>query len=141
MLKRVIPGLCLVGMFCEGLAAVPFTFTKVVDTDTPIPGGTGTFVGLDVLPALSEGNVAFYGQASSQEGIYAFIDGSLDVVADLSTPIPGGSSWTRTTCPVPSIVSTSSMITVKVRSTSVPTGSGSFERMNTPDRDTFVTYS
>jgi hypothetical protein len=58
-----------------------------------------------------------------------------------ATPIPGGSSCTRTTLPAPSIVSTSSMITVNVRSTSVPIGRGSFERMNTPDRDTFVTYS
>src|SRR5689334_844873 len=57
------------------------------------------------------------------------------------TPIPGGSSWTRTTSPTPSTVSMSSMMTVKWRFTFVPTASGVFERMNTPEREMFVTYS
>ncbi len=65
-------------------------FTKIVDTSTPIPGGTGNFAQFDV-PSLDNGNLGFraYG-TSSQQGIYTVIDGSLGLVANRNTPIPSG---------------------------------------------------
>ena len=35
------------------------TFRKIPDTDTLVPGGTGTFSGFGQTPALSGSNVAF----------------------------------------------------------------------------------
>ncbi|MDA2921158.1 hypothetical protein MYX76_16985 [Desulfobacterota bacterium AH_259_B03_O07] len=67
-----------------------FTFRKVADTNTPIPGGTGTFLFFLHVPSLDGGNVAFRGFGTSdQQGIYTDI-GGLSVVADKSTMIPGG---------------------------------------------------
>lgn len=68
---------------------------RVADSNTPIPNGSGNFVFI-FLPALSGGNVAFFGQTGfgpegHQEGIYLFQGGVLSRVADLNTPIPGGS--------------------------------------------------
>ncbi|MDA2921278.1 hypothetical protein MYX76_17600, partial [Desulfobacterota bacterium AH_259_B03_O07] len=64
-----------------------FTFRKVADTNTPIPGGTGTFTGIGV-PSLDGDNVVFQGFGTSeQQGIYTDI-GGLSVVADKSTMIP-----------------------------------------------------
>ncbi len=63
----------------------------VADRNTPIPGGTGNFDRFGSL-ALAENNVAFsaYGAGSDQRGIYISRSGSLQVVANLNTPIPGG---------------------------------------------------
>ena len=63
----------------------------VADRNTPIPGGTGNFDRFGSL-ALDENNVAFqgYGAGSDQRGIYISRNGSLQVVADRNTPIPGG---------------------------------------------------
>ncbi len=68
------------------------TFTKVADTDTPIPGGVGTFTSFGVLntTAISEGNVTFIGLGDQQDGVYFWSNGVLSVVADVNTPIPGG---------------------------------------------------
>jgi hypothetical protein len=66
-----------------------FEFQKVVDTNTPIPGGTGSFIGFDP-PSLDRRNLAFRGLGSSQEGIYISVGNKLRVVADSNTPIPGG---------------------------------------------------
>src|SRR5882672_9157633 len=55
--------------------------------------------------------------------------------------MPGGSCCTRTTSPTPSIVSMSSMMTVNLRFTFVPIGSGCLLFTNTPVREMFVTYS
>ena len=63
----------------------------VADRDTPIPGGTGTFAFFRSEVSISSGSVAFVGHgASGHEGIYTDHDG-LSIVADSSTPIPGGS--------------------------------------------------
>jgi hypothetical protein len=68
-----------------------FEFTKIVDTNTPIPGGTGNFTGFLNPPFLDKRNVAFHGFGpSEQRGIYISVDGKLNVVADTKTPIPGG---------------------------------------------------
>ena len=68
-------------------------FTKVVDTNTPIPGGVGNFTALNE-PSLDGGDVAFAGFGSSvQRGVYVKeAGGVLRVVANKSTPIPGGTA-------------------------------------------------
>jgi len=67
-----------------------FTFRKVADTTTPIPGGTGNFVIFE-SPSIDGGSVAFKGAGSSgQSGIYLDTGGPLVLIADKSTPIPGG---------------------------------------------------
>jgi hypothetical protein len=61
---------------------------------TSIPGGTGNFTSLPAAPAYSStGELAFYGTgASGQQGIYRIVNQGVPVrVADLNTPIPGGS--------------------------------------------------
>jgi hypothetical protein len=76
--------------------AAPRGLQVIADRSTPVPGGTGTFTGfgssfdLDVI-AASDGNVAFRGDgAGGHQGVYAWIDGVLEVVADTDTPVPGG---------------------------------------------------
>lgn len=63
------------------------SLTKVVDTNTPIPDGTGSFTGFGD-PALENGNVAFGGIGDGQAGIYTIIGSSLGKVVDLNTPVP-----------------------------------------------------
>jgi hypothetical protein len=61
--------------------------SRVVDTDTEIPGGLGTFryVG---LPSICGADVVFKGIGEADRGIYSEIDGALGVVADTNTPVP-----------------------------------------------------
>jgi hypothetical protein len=66
----------------------------VADLNTAIPGGVGNFIGFGHNPSLSSGNVAFWGMGSGGrqgifQGIYLYSEGSLNVVADTDTPIPG----------------------------------------------------
>ncbi len=76
-----------------------FEFQKVVDTNTPIPGGIGNFAGFG-FPALDNRNVAFQGEGPydeqqgiyTQAGIYIKVGDELRVVADRNTPTPGGSA-------------------------------------------------
>ncbi|HXX33835.1 MAG TPA: Ser-Thr-rich GPI-anchored membrane family protein [Thermodesulfobacteriota bacterium] len=71
--------------------AHPFVFTKLVDTNTPIPGGSRNFTFFEYY-AVSGGNVAFQaGGDGGQFGIYLFDGARLTTVADYNTPIPGGS--------------------------------------------------
>lgn len=69
------------------------TFRKVADTNTPVPAGTGTFNDV-CTPRIDEGNVVFVGTNTEttpdQMGIYMDIGGTLNVVADRNTPVPGG---------------------------------------------------
>jgi hypothetical protein len=63
----------------------------VADTGTAIPGGTGNFVGFNNV-GIADGSVAFVGSGGTfQQGIYSDRAGALAVVADTSTPEPGGS--------------------------------------------------
>jgi len=82
----------VLSLLCAGVrpaGAVSFTFTKVADENTAIPGGTGTFTGFSD-PFLDGGNVIFLAVGSNgQEGIYTDL-GGLHAVADTSTAIPGG---------------------------------------------------
>ncbi|HYO14060.1 MAG TPA: choice-of-anchor tandem repeat NxxGxxAF-containing protein [Thermoanaerobaculia bacterium] len=74
-------------------AAQTVTFRKIVDTETPVPGGTGTFGGVAPFRgiALRGGQVAFQGEdADGHSGIYVAGGGALRKVADENTPMPGG---------------------------------------------------
>lgn len=66
--------------------------TAVADTHTPIPGGTGSFTDfLAIGNQLSDDEVAFVGYGElGQAGVYTFVNGQFDVIADTDTPIPGG---------------------------------------------------
>ena len=64
---------------------------------TPIPNGVGTFTGVGSNPAIdSEGNVMINAYGSSQAGVYTYINGQLQTVADYNTPVPGGGGATFT---------------------------------------------
>jgi hypothetical protein len=67
-------------------SALPITFVKIVDTNTPAPGGFGDNFSSFGNPAISGGTVAFRAEApgfrgSTLDGIYSY-DGALHVVAD-----------------------------------------------------------
>jgi hypothetical protein len=88
------------------------TFVRVVDTNTPIPGGTGNFTFftdpftssltdpiLDGRPAVSIENkiVVFSGSgASGQKGLYSSsVGGAITTIADTNTPLPDGTGTFR----------------------------------------------
>ncbi len=74
------------------------TVNVVADGTTAIPGGSGTFVTLNPsngLPLLVNGDTAFVGWDATfapggQMGVYTSIGGSLNLIANVDTPIPGG---------------------------------------------------
>ena len=87
-----------VGQAVSQVEAASFSFTKVVDTDTAVPGFNTNFKSFSD-PSLDNGSIAFIGGRYSSAtsiskfyyaGIYTNIDGSLNVVADTNTPIPRG---------------------------------------------------
>lgn len=82
------------GLLPSGLAAQGWSFTKVADSNTNIPGGTGNFTGF-YSPAVSNGVVVFRGDgASSQQGLYTWSAGSgLQLVANKSTTTPSGGQF------------------------------------------------
>ena len=80
------------------------TLHAVANTSTPIPNGVGNFTSFLVFFAdlfvaaadgsFNSGNVAFPALGSGgQQGIYSDVGGSLQSVADISTPIPNGSGF------------------------------------------------
>jgi len=74
------------------VSSAQIVFVKIVDTDTAIPGGTGTFTHFPGPYQSTDGQgAAFVGSGDSQTGVYVWKDGTLSVVADLGTAIPGGS--------------------------------------------------
>jgi hypothetical protein len=86
--------LCFVGTCAE---AESFDLRKVADLNTPIPGGSGNFLGFGYgeccYPAISGSNVAFMGgeDDNGKYGIYLFNGTTIVRVADSNTPIPGTS--------------------------------------------------
>jgi len=79
-----------------GLLRAQFVITKVADTATPIPNGSGNFTGFTVLygPATSQGSVAFYATgAGGQRGYYVQTNSVLFRAVDTNTPAPGGGSF------------------------------------------------
>lgn len=70
--------------------AVSFTFTKIADTNTAIPGGTGNFSDFaGEVPEIDGNDVTFLGRNSNLGGgIYIDRNGSLAKVVDTNTTIP-----------------------------------------------------
>ena len=80
---------------CGTVQATSFTFSKVADTSTPIPGGQGNFTEFSSDHpygyAFDAGKVAFVGRgASGQAGVYVGVPGQVTLVADKNTPMPSG---------------------------------------------------
>jgi hypothetical protein len=76
---------------CHPSVRAGLVFTKIADTSTAIPGGSGTFSSVD--GAAIDGNTVLLNGigAGGQYGAYmATIGGSLSTVADTNTAIPGG---------------------------------------------------
>jgi hypothetical protein len=76
-------------------AAIGGPLVVVADAATPIPGQATTFShGFRSFGAsIDEGNIAFYaftGDSESGCGVYLWKKGTLSVVADEKTPVPGG---------------------------------------------------
>jgi hypothetical protein len=90
-------------LLASGLGfATPFasaqSFTRVADTSSAVPGGSGTFSGFgagSAAPAISGSAVVFYGRdsGSGTPGVYTgtTAGGPLSVVADFHTVAPGQS--------------------------------------------------
>lgn len=81
--------------------------TALIDTSTPIPGGVGNFSDLANL-SLDEHELAFLGRGSTlpiggaqvmQSCVCTIIGGSLNVVADINTTVPGGTGKFRDVAP------------------------------------------
>jgi hypothetical protein len=74
-------------------AAATFTFTRIADSTTEIPGSGGKTFGYFRAPAIEGGLIAFLGQTWSEDFSGVYLAGSvpLATVADSSMPIPGGS--------------------------------------------------
>ena len=83
------------GFFGDGIyrGQASGNLSIVANESTVIPGGTGTFAGFgEGGPDIDGGSVAFQAiDSSGREGIYVDVGGSLSVVADTTTEIPGGS--------------------------------------------------
>jgi hypothetical protein len=81
----------------SSLFAGPYTFVKVADTGTAIPGSTGNFANFYTNSRVSTdgATIVFTGaNASSQVGVYSYdlSGGTLARVADWTTIIPGSAS-------------------------------------------------
>jgi hypothetical protein len=74
------------------LAEQTTPFTKVADTATPIPGGTGNFAGFSNMISVDAGDkVGFYANDDNTDaGIYLWTAGVITLVADTDTAIPEG---------------------------------------------------
>jgi hypothetical protein len=85
--------LCLGGSIAVSppLRAQEFVFTKVVDSNDPIPGGGGAlFVPAD-RPALDAGTVIFRnGNTLAPDAIWSVSGGDFTKLVDLNTLVPGG---------------------------------------------------
>ncbi len=72
-------------------AQIRFTYTRIADTNTAIPGGSGDFTNFDSEGHVISGTeVVFDGGGSGQEGRYLWSGGTLSRIVDLTTAIPGG---------------------------------------------------
>ncbi|GET38530.1 DUF7453 family protein [Microseira wollei] len=90
--KMVAIALSLGWLTAGAVEAASFTFSKIVDTNTPIPGGGGNFTFLNT-PVIDNGIVVFSGERGNQgrveqRGIYTYAGGMLQTVVDTNTPVP-----------------------------------------------------
>ncbi len=68
--------------------------TLVANESTVIPGNGGRFTGFNPNTQQRHGNVAFFGRDSTfASGLYTCVAGTLQVVADKTTLIPGGGGF------------------------------------------------
>src|SRR3954452_4281683 len=90
----------VIALLCTQLASISFaasgfSFTKIADTSTPVPGGRfGSFT--SVKPLASDGpNIAFIGAYEvggvGYSGLYQSHAGQIETIADLSVTSPSGS--------------------------------------------------
>jgi hypothetical protein len=69
--------------------AAVIEFRKIVDTSTPIPGGSGNFTHFG-FPVIDGQHIAFQGLGDNgQAGIYLSSSGALSTVVDRTSKIPG----------------------------------------------------
>jgi hypothetical protein len=81
--------------YCPSAFTQTLSFTRIADTSTPIPGGSGTFFGWDDVhtAAVSGSTVVFEGGGSDyQTGLYSrsVAGGPLSLLANQNSPIPNG---------------------------------------------------
>lgn len=77
-------------LIVTGNASAAITITKIADTNTAIPNGSGNFTGFGAV-SLDGQDVAFRGLGGSgQDGEYLFDQGVLNRIADTSIAIPNG---------------------------------------------------
>jgi hypothetical protein len=87
----VVSLLLLAGLLVSPEAALSIEFRKVADMNTAMPGGAGNFEGLD-FPSLDAGSVVFGGWNATAVGVYREVGGGFEIVADLTSPVPGRTS-------------------------------------------------
>jgi hypothetical protein len=97
-MKRISPYIvlfllifCLTPAFGQSDCPV-YTFIKIVDSDTPVPGGNGgTFDRLKLsMPAVDTLKVAFRGEGGGEEGFFVGDGTTLSPVAVVGDPLSGG---------------------------------------------------
>ena len=101
-MKRVLPYIVLFLLFfcltpAYGQSNCPvYTFRKIADTDTPVPGGNGgTFDGLKLsMPAVDGLRVAFRGEGGGEEGVFVGDGQTLSPMAVVGDPLSGGGAIT-----------------------------------------------
>ena len=101
-MKRVFPYVILILLFSSivpafGQTNCPvYTFVKIADTTTPVPGGNGgSFEGLKLsMPAVDSLRVAFRGEGGGEEGIFVGDGQALSPIAVVGDPLPGGGTIT-----------------------------------------------
>ncbi|MGB0578149.1 MAG: DUF7453 family protein [Limisphaerales bacterium] len=88
---KVILGLLTTVVVTFNVTAASLTFTKVADTGTTIPGGTGNFTAFGNATAVHDGHVVFQARGdNSQSGIYHWANSTLSKVADKNDSVPNG---------------------------------------------------
>ena len=94
-------------LLCESVAAATVTFTKIADTSTAIPGGSGNFghfgrlcQGLLIAPALQSGQSAFLGSSCRLKRRFskAFLRSPLNVALGTFSPSGMGTRRADTHC-------------------------------------------
>jgi hypothetical protein len=101
-MKPITPaGVLIVLFFCLmpafGKADCPeYTFVKIADSATPVPGGSGdSFDALSLsLPALNSLMVAFRAEGGGVDGVFAGDGATLEPVVTVGEPVPGGGAIT-----------------------------------------------
>lgn len=75
-------------------------FVKITDTNTPILNRMGNYISVS-SPSISQGNVVFIGHMSIKNvGVYAYINGRLQCVANIGDEVPGGGVFENFLSPI-----------------------------------------